>query len=184
MAKVSKNKKQKFIRVIIFAIVIQLLLISVFTIMMIDTQKATKDNTYILDTKITDVKVKDVPNKLTTLYLNTPKDSYRITWKVYEETYNFVSFENLRKDLMEDSAVKITVLKNSKKHSAMHGEALQVVDIRSDSTVYFDVANYNQWQNSNRTILFVTFAIVEIVLIIVSVFQMYLNNPYYYKKKL
>ncbi len=184
MDKVSKRKKQKFIRVIVFVTAIQLLLIAVFTIMLIDTQKATKDNTYILDTKITDVKVKDIPNKLTTLYLNTPKDLYRITWKVYEETYNLVSFENLRNDLMEDSSIKITVLEKSKKYSTMYGETLQVVDIRSNDSVYFDVANYNQWQNSNRTILLVVFAIVEIALIIVSVFQIYLNDPYYRKKKL
>ncbi len=183
MGKISKKKKQEFIRVITFVVVLQVVLISLFTIMLSDTQKAKKDNTYILDTRITDVKVKDIPNKLTTLYLNTPVDSYRITWKVYEETYNFVSFENLRKDLMEDSSLKITVLEKSKKYSAMYGETLQVVDIRSDETVYFDVTNYNQWQKSNRIILFFTFAIVEMALITVSVFLIYLNNPFYNKKK-
>ena len=183
MGEISKRKKQKFTRVIVFAIALQLILVSAFAIMLYGIQNATTDNTYVLETEITDVKISDGSNKLTMLYFDTDENSYRITWRVYEESYDFDSFDKLKKDLIEDSSLKITVVDNSEKHSSVYGETLQVVDIRSDSAIYYDIANYNQWQNENRIILFVVFAIAEIALIVASVFQIYLNYPFYHKKK-
>lgn len=184
MGKVSKRKKQKFIRVIIFTIVIQIVLLASFTYFLFKATNATLENTSVIDVKILDVFISDGSNKLATVYLETPAGYYRTDWKTYDkQIYNPINGKDLEKSLTDEPLITLTILKNSKKSSIFYGDTMTAVDIRSESTVYYDIANYNQWQKENRIILFVVFAIAEIALIIASAFQIYLNYPYYHKRK-
>ena len=183
MGKISKRKKQIFIRTIVFVVIIQIVLLVFLAFLLVNTTNATTENTSVLDVEILDVIVSDGSNKLTTVYLKTPVGYYRTDWKTYDkEIYNPINNKELEKSLTEEPLITLTVLNNSKKSSILYGDTMSVVDIRSDSAVYYDIANYNQWQKENRFVLFVAFSMVEIVLIIVSIFQLYLNNPFYNKK--
>lgn len=184
MGKVSKRKKQKFIRVIILAIVIQIVLLASFTYFLFKATNATLENTSVIDVKILDVFISDGSNKLATVYLETPAGYYRTDWKTYDKkNYSLIESEELEKNLTKESSITLTVLDNSQKSSILYGETMYAVDIRNDSTVYYDITNYNEWQKENRIVLIVAFIVVEIIVILLSAFQVYLNYPYYHKKK-
>lgn len=184
MSKVSKRKKQKFIRIIVFIIVMQIVLLASFTSLLFMATNATPENTSVIDVKILDVIISGGSNKLTTVYLETPTGYYRTDWKIYDKKIcGPIDSEEFEKSLTEESSITLTVLDNSQKESVLYGETMCVVDVRSGSTIYYDITNYNEWQKENRVVLLVAFACVEVVVIIASIFQLHLNIPFQHKTR-
>ena len=167
MGKITKRKRRIFKRVVVFSIVIQMALLVLFAALLVNTTNATSKNTNVLDVKILDVIISDGSNQLTTVYLKTPIGYYRTDWKIYDkQIYNPINGKDLEKSLTDEPLITLTILKNSKKSSIFHGDTMTAVDIRSESTVYYDIANYNQWQKENRIVLIVAFIVVEIIVIL------------------
>ena len=112
MGKISKRKKQIFIRTIVFVVIIQIVLLVFLAFLLVNTTNATTENTSVLDVEILDVIVSDGSNKLTTVYLKTPVGYYRTDWKTYDkEIYNPINNKELEKqDAQPDDYYGVNIL--------------------------------------------------------------------------
>lgn len=174
--KITSNKKRKkFIQTFIQFILIELLIVILFLFTFYNTSKANTQNTHTIDTSIIDVVVCDGSNKLATVYLETPMGFYKTDWKTYDKKNdNPFNSEELKNSLTEEQSTTLTVLNNSKKTSVLYGNTMTVVDIRSESTVYYDMADYNQWQTENRIITIIFSVFVEVIIVVWFSFKMFL----------
>ena len=171
---ISKRKNKRCIKIIIWFIIIEIITLNVFVFAICDTTTANAQNTYQVKTEITDIQIKDIPNKNSMLYLKTPNNSYRLVWKNYDENSKMADINYVKNQLSTETDVVFTVLKDSEKASVVYGDTLQVVDIQSDTTTYYDIINYNQWQNNNRIVIIAFFVLVEIILIIIFIITLLL----------
>ncbi len=148
MAKSTKTKSNKFLKKILIALVIVFYWIWLFY----TTQPATDNNTYKQDIIINDIEINYAFHRGNdSINIMTDDNSYLlfVNWRNEQKTNAFV--EEL---ISENNEISIIVWKHAPTtiRSLVKNDfsVLQIVDLRTNDNIYFDVADFNNNQSIER----------------------------------
>lgn len=145
MKRGQKNYISKSVEIFIKFIVCNLILLLCFVWMIVTTQQATTANTYSLEATIVDSYIRNIPSRADKVYFKTSEGDFWITWNTGDKYIN--SFVD---EISDEPSVCLIVLNNSYDFIITGHEMKEVVDIRSDTRIYYSATDYNKSQKDNR----------------------------------
>ncbi len=176
LSRISSVKRKKIARIFKNFALLQIIAIILLCLVFLTKKTANDDNTYNLDVQIVDIAIDTVPNGVDIVYFKTQDSKYMTYWKKYDTNYQSKDFQNFKYDILNESVITITVLKNSESiHPLWHGYET-VVDIRSDACIYYDICDYNRWQKNERIAGVCAVIIYEIVIDVIYGIIFYTNQ--------
>ena len=149
----KNNKSKKILANVIKFLIIESLLISLLIVTCWGNRQHTETNTTKIYGKIDSI---DLPHVYSALSSNQPTyfevngEQYVMYWKDGSR-----SVEDVVPELLGETAIIITLAK-----SRLFGNEMEVVDIRTEDTVYYDVSITNEWNENNRTTSLIVFGII------------------------
>ena len=145
----KKSKKSKIsIKNIIKFIIIEVLLVCLLISVCFANRQHTEDNTEKIYTKVDSVEFPLVYSYYSSgrpIYLVIGNEKYPMYWHDRKKSY-----EEIVPDLLAEEEVQLTLAKSSLA-TFIFDSKMEIVDIRSENTVYYDVSITNQWNANNKT---------------------------------
>lgn len=176
MNKYKKTFKQKNKKLLALFLACELIWLFVFGVLFFSTKQATPQNTHIVNTKIIDINTDYLQRNGYTVYLQTTEESYFINWVSYNESYSERNPDNALKGLINEYSVRITCLNAPKKTIFPNNNILEIVDIRTESKIYFNIDDYNKSMKENRVFGFIPLFIFWLLFTGVFIFIIYLKK--------
>ena len=143
----KKKKPKKSIKNIVKFIVIEVLLVCLLLSVCFDNRQHTEYNTEKIYTKVDSVEFPLVYSLYSSgrpIYLVIGNEKYAMYWHDKKNSYR-----DLVPDLLAEEEVQLTLAKSSLAEF-IFGSKMEIVDIRSENTVYYDVSITNQWNANNK----------------------------------
>lgn len=138
-----KKRKKKLIKNIIKFFIIEVLLVFLLISVCFSNRQYTEDNTIKIYTKVDSVDFPGVYSGYSSrkaIHLVVDNEKYAMYW--HDRTN---SYRNLVPDLLNEQEVQLTLAK-----SFIFGDEMEIVDIRSENTVYYDISITNNWNENNQ----------------------------------
>ena len=139
----KKNNFKKLIKNIIKFVIIEVLLICLLIAVLFDNRQYTEYNTIKIYTKVDSVDFPVVYSGYSSrkaIHLVVGNEKYAMYWHDRKNSYR-----NLVPDLLDEQKVQLTLAK-----SFIFGDEMEIVDIRSENTVYYDISITNNWNKNNQ----------------------------------
>ena len=176
MNKHKKPYKYKNKGSFLIFLICELIWMLVFSMLFFSTKQATPQNTHFVDTKIIDVNTNYLQRNGYTVYLQTREQSYFIDWISYNESYSERNPNNALKGLIDESRVMLTCLNAPKKTIFSNNKIFEVVDVRTESKIYYNIDDYNKSMKENRVWGFIPLSIFWLFFTGVFAFVIYLKK--------
>lgn len=158
-SKLNKRQRQLIRKRLIQLICFELILFSLFVIFMYDCREMTENNTVTIVGKPENVRYHNNPNRADDITMQINGIACVLSLR------QPIAFSGDRKQivkaLMKEEQVSVTV--GESRNILNLNPAKGIVDIRSDSTIYYDVLDYNANQFQNRCLAGIACLIVFLV---------------------
>lgn len=167
--KISKRKfrqrKKKYLIFCLSFLLIEIVLISFFIYAFRDNRIVTDADVYSIKTKIVQTSTSGSGENL---YLTTTNGKF-ITSGQYMKSHKYC--KEVASLLLDDSEIELKVLKNSD-YFSMHftDQASVVVEIKSATTVYLTMEQYNDYCEANLFNAVLSFIIFEVIVVAIGVY--------------
>ena len=139
----KKKKSRKLTKDIIKFIITEVLLVYLLVSVCFANRQYTEDNTIKIYVKVDSVDFPLVYSYYSSgrpIYLIVGNEKYAMHWHDRKNSY-----QDLVPDLLAEEEVALTLAK-----SFIFGNEMEIVDIRSENTVYYDISATNNWNANNK----------------------------------
>ena len=137
----------------IIFIVIELILVSVFFVALYDTRLFDQTNTYTVTGTMDNIDVRDYPGHLAFAYITINDETYRLTWIVPNKREGINALVNA-----DEKIFSFTIQKH--RDIGYIGREKQIVDIRSENKIYYDINDHNSESRSTRIMVCIAFSLL------------------------
>lgn len=145
----KKKKSRKLTKDIIKFIITEVLLVYLLISVCFANRQYTEDNTIKIYVKVDSVDFPLVYSYYSSgrpIYLIVGNEKYAMYWHDRKKSYR-----EIVPDLLAEEEVALTLAKSSLA-KFIFGSKMEIVDIRSENTVYYDISATNNWNTNNKEV--------------------------------